>query len=80
MQEHCKRLGVVFREAQVREIIDEGAYKKIVLEDGDVLETKTVIAATGAVIKLSGFRGKKSLRAWAFRIVQPATEHFLRIK
>ena len=61
MQEHCKRLGVVFRETQVREIIDEGACKKIVLEDGDVLETKTVIAATGAVNKTLGVPGEEEL-------------------
>ena len=61
MQEHCKRLGVAFKEAEVQEITDEGAYKKVVLEGGEVLETKTVIAATGAVNKTLGVPGEEEL-------------------
>ena len=61
MQEHCKRLGVTFQEAEVQEITDEGNYKRIVLTDGNVLETKTVIAATGAVNKTLGVPGEEEL-------------------
>lgn len=61
MQEHCKRLGVVFKEAEVQEIIDEGGLKKIMLEGGEVLETKTVIAATGAMNKTLGVPGEEEL-------------------
>ena len=61
MQEHCKRLGVVFQEAEVQEIADEGNYKRIVLTDGNVLETKTIIAATGAVNKTLGVPGEEEL-------------------
>ena len=61
MQEHCKRLGVVFQEAEVQEIADEGNYKRIVLTDGNVLETKTKIAATGAVNKTLGVPGEEEL-------------------
>lgn len=61
MQEHCKRLEVAFQEAKVQEIVDEGAVKKIVLEGGEILETKTVIAATGAVNKTLGVPGEEEL-------------------
>ena len=61
MQEHCKRLEVAFQEAEVQEIVDEGAVKKIVLEGGEILETKTVIAATGAVNKTLGVPGEEEL-------------------
>lgn len=61
MQEHCNRLGVTFKEAEVQEITDEGAYKKIMLEGGEVLETKTIIAATGAVNKTLGVPGEEEL-------------------
>lgn len=61
MQEHCKRLEVAFQEAEVREIVDEGAFKKIVLEGGEILETRTVIAATGAVNKTLGVPGEEEL-------------------
>ena len=61
MQEHCNRLGVTFKEAEVQEITDEGVCKKIVLEGGEVLETKTIIAATGAVNKTLGVPGEEEL-------------------
>lgn len=61
MQEHCNRLGVIFKEAEVQEITDEGVCKKIVLEGGEVLETKTIIAATGAVNKTLGVPGEEEL-------------------
>jgi len=61
MQEHCKRLEVAFQEAEVQAITDEGSYKRIVLTDGGVLETKTVIAATGAVNKTLGVPGEEEL-------------------
>jgi len=61
MQEHCRRLEVAFKEAEVQEIADEGAVKKIVLEGGEILETKTVIAATGAVNKTLGVPGEEEL-------------------
>ncbi len=61
MQEHCKRLGVTFKEADVEEITDEGSYKRIVLADGEVLESKAVIAATGAVNKTLGVPGEEEL-------------------
>ena len=61
MQEHCKRLEVAFQEAEVQEITDEGSYKRIVLADGNVLETKTIIAATGAVNKTLGVPGEEEL-------------------
>ena len=47
-RQHADKLGVEFREAEVSEIQDLGN-KKIVRTDGEALETKSVILATGAV-------------------------------
>lgn len=61
MEEHCKRLGVEFREAEVQEIIDEGSYKRVKLAGGEELMTRTVIAATGAVNRRLGVPGEEEL-------------------
>ncbi len=46
-REHADRLGVEFKEAQVLSVSDEGDFKKV-QTDGEELQTKTVILATGA--------------------------------
>lgn len=45
---HADKLGVAFKEATVSAIEDKGAYK-VVHADGEALETRTVVVATGAV-------------------------------
>lgn len=45
---HADKLGVAFKEASVSSIEDKGAYK-VVHADGEALETRTVVVATGAV-------------------------------
>ncbi len=44
---HADKLGVEFREGEVSSITDEGD-KKLVVVEGEVLEARTVILATGA--------------------------------
>ena len=59
-RQHADKLGVEFREAEVTEIQDMGS-KKIVQTDGETLETKSVILATGAVHAHLGVPGEEEL-------------------
>ena len=59
-RQHADKLGVEFREAEVSEIQDMGS-KKIVRTDGEALETKSVILATGAVHAHLGVPGEEEL-------------------
>ena len=59
-RQHADKLGVEFREAEVSEIQDLGN-KKIVRTDGEALETKSVILATGAVHAHLGVPGEEEL-------------------
>lgn len=59
-RQHADKLGVEFRETEVSEIQDLGN-KKIVQTDGEALETKSVILATGAVHAHLGVPGEEEL-------------------
>lgn len=59
-RQHADKLGVEFREAEVSKIQDLGN-KKIVQADGEALETKSVILATGAVHAHLGVPGEEEL-------------------
>ena len=59
-RQHADKLGVEFREAEVSKIQDMGN-KKIVRTDGEALETKSVILATGAVHAHLGVPGEEEL-------------------
>lgn len=59
-RQHADKLGVEFREAEVSEIRDMGS-KKVVQTDGEALETKSVILATGAVHAHLGVPGEEEL-------------------
>lgn len=61
---HCDKLGVEFREAEVKLITEAEAgkgLKRIELADGMVLETRTVVAAMGAVTRKLGVPGEEEL-------------------
>lgn len=45
--EHVKNFNVPFKEGNVKEIIDEDNYKRIVLNNDEVIKTKAVIVASG---------------------------------
>lgn len=55
---HAKELGVEMKTGEVVEIQAEGAVKKILLKNGEVIETKTIILATGAVHRTLGIPGE----------------------
>ena len=57
-RQHADKLGVEFREAEVSKIQDLGN-KKIVQTDGEALEAKSVILATGAVHAHLGVPGEE---------------------
>lgn len=59
--EHAKELGVETMTAEVSDIDVSDTIKKIILTNGDVIETKTIILATGAVHRHLGVPGEKEL-------------------
>lgn len=59
-RQHADKLGVEFREAEVSAIEDRGG-SKIVRTNGEELETKAVILATGAVHAHLGVPGEEEL-------------------
>ena len=65
-REHADQLETRFLEDRLVEIRDEGDHKTLILDQGEAVETKTVVLALGANHR------------WVpvFPIVQPATEHF----
>lgn len=60
-EEHAKALKVPFLEGNVTEVLDKGDYKTIELKSGEILETKTVLIATGAKHRHLGAAGEEEL-------------------
>lgn len=58
-REHADALGVPFMEAEVNKIEDKGGYKVVYLENGETIETKSVIIATGSNHRKLGVKGEK---------------------
>lgn len=60
-REHADKLGVPFMEDTVSKISDKGDYKEVYLESGSLIETKSVIIATGANHRKLKVKGEKEL-------------------
>ncbi len=60
--EHCDKLGVERKDAEVVKVENEGTVKRITLDNGEVLETKTVVIAAGAQNKMLGVPGEGEFR------------------
>ena len=60
--EHCDKLGVERKNAEVVKAEAEGALKRLTLDNGEVLETKTVVIASGAQNKMLGVPGEGEYR------------------
>lgn len=58
---HAKELGVPFLNGEVKSVEKAGEFWKIVLKSGEVLETKTVLLATGAHHRKLGVPGEERL-------------------
>ena len=59
-RKHADKLGAAFREATVTGVEDKGDYK-LVFADGEALETRTVLLATGAEHAKLGVPGEEEL-------------------
>ena len=59
---HCDKLGVERKDGEAVKIEDNGGVKLVTLDNGEVLETKTVVIATGASNKRLGVPGEKEFR------------------
>jgi thioredoxin reductase (NADPH) len=60
-ENHARKLEVPFQEGAVEELIPENGLWKVRLQSGDVLETKTVLLATGASHRKLGVPGEDQL-------------------
>lgn len=60
-REHADKLDVPFMEGNITSIEDKGDYKQVILEDGNTVNTKAVIIATGATHKKLNVSGEDSL-------------------
>ena len=69
---HASDLGAEVRTGEVSEIRHDQPIKEIVLKNGEVLKTKTVMLATESWVS----RERKNSPVWEFLIVQPVTERF----
>lgn len=59
--DHAKELGVEIKTGEVVEIEPTGEVKQILLKNGDAIQTKTIILATGAVHRTLGVPGESRL-------------------
>lgn len=60
-REHADKLDVPFMEGNITSIEDKGDYKQVILEDGNTVNTKAVVIATGATHKKLNVSGEDSL-------------------
>ncbi|QOG11702.1 thioredoxin-disulfide reductase [Arcobacter sp. FWKO B] len=56
--EQCQRFGLKHEMAQVQTVIKNGDIFQLTLGDGNIVEAKSVIIATGSVPKKAGFKGE----------------------
>jgi hypothetical protein len=66
--EHAKELGAKSITAEVKEIYADEEIKEIMLKNGDILKTRTIILATGAVHQTLGIEGSTDQGIQTFRI------------
>ena len=60
-RQHIDRYDVPFKTANVSRIEDNGEYKTVIIQDGERLDTRTVIIATGAKNRTIGVIGETEL-------------------
>lgn len=60
-REHADKLDVPFMEGNITSIEDKGDYKQVILENGNMVNAKAVVIATGATHKKLNVSGEDSL-------------------
>ena len=60
-REHTDKLDVPFMEGNITSIEDKGDYKQVILENGNIVNAKAVVIATGATHKKLNVSGEDSL-------------------
>lgn len=60
-REHVDKLDVPFMEGNITSIEDKGDYKQVILENGNIVNAKAVVIATGATHKKLNVSGEDSL-------------------
>ena len=60
-EQHARELDVAFAEGEVEEIVAKGAAWTLHMTDGEDIETKTVLLATGATHRKLGVPGEETL-------------------
>ena len=60
-REHADKLDVPFMEGNITSIEDKGYYKQVILENGNIVNAKAVVIATGATHKKLNVSGEDSL-------------------
>lgn len=60
-REHADKLDVPFMEGNITSIEDKGDYKQVILENGNIVNAKAVVIATGATHKKLNVSGEDSL-------------------
>lgn len=58
-REHAESLGVTFKEGKVEKLLREGNTWKVSFQNGDVMESKSILYATGAIHRHLGIAGEK---------------------
>ena len=62
MRQQAEKFGTRFQGAFVKEVsVDEGGVKRLVCEDGQTLEARALIVATGASPRMLGIPGEKEM-------------------
>lgn len=77
---HAESLGTEFIEGEAVKISKNTTDYSIELDNGNSLETHTVIYAVGTERRKLQVEGEKSFRAEEYRIAQFVTLHFIKIK
>lgn len=61
-RQHADSLEVPFITGCVKNIVDKGEYKELLLDNGEVINARYVIIATGAAYRKLGIKGEKELK------------------
>lgn len=57
---HAQKFGAILRQGNCVEVIDEGQWKKVILEDGRIIKCKAIIVATGSKPKKTGAKNEEN--------------------